>query len=146
MLRVPKRGWMPPSTKSSPSRAPSRWAVPRSPSGPAAYETWSRRIRSILTTSRARRHTGVDGRLAATALVLVAAGVKSGAPADDVEEACRGRQSTVGSPLERGGAGGRAGRRDPQRGPGRTGGFGKDDTGRDPPGLGRCAEQGRDDR
>ena len=59
MLRVPKRGWMPPSRNSSPSSAPIRAAVLLRPSGPAAYETWSRRIASILTTRAARLDTGV---------------------------------------------------------------------------------------
>ena len=36
MLRVPNRGWTPPSTKSLPSSPPMRWAVPARPSGPAA--------------------------------------------------------------------------------------------------------------
>src|SRR4051812_2115907 len=48
MLRVPKRGWMPPSLKFRPSNPPMRWAVPASPSGPAAYDRWSRRMSSIL--------------------------------------------------------------------------------------------------
>src|SRR6478735_11284599 len=44
MLRVPKRGWTPPSTNSLPSSPPSRWAVLARPSGPAAKERWSRRM------------------------------------------------------------------------------------------------------
>src|SRR3954454_7686259 len=60
MFLVPNRGWMPPSRKSSPRSAPMRVAVLTRPSGPAAYERWSRCIPSILTTRRAATNTGVQ--------------------------------------------------------------------------------------
>src|SRR5690242_493338 len=59
MLRVPKRGWMPPSRNSSPRSSPSRAAVLARPSGPAAYETWSKRMASILTIRASGADTGV---------------------------------------------------------------------------------------
>src|SRR6266545_2768319 len=44
MLRVPKRGWMPPSSNCRPRSPPMRSAVLARPSGPAAKERWSRRM------------------------------------------------------------------------------------------------------
>src|SRR4051794_11496782 len=98
MLRVPNRGWMPPSRNRSPSREPIRSAVPSSPSGPAAYDTWSRRIRSILTTRASTRHTGVPR----PALVLgPCAGEKCGAPRTGARRReVAGRQSSGPHPKE----------------------------------------------
>src|SRR5680860_602885 len=50
---------MPPSTKSSPSSSPIRRAVPASPSGPAAYERWSKRIEIIVVRTFPATDSGV---------------------------------------------------------------------------------------
>src|SRR4051794_40704571 len=59
LLRVPKRGWMPPVTNSSPSWAERRSVVPASPPGPAAKTMWSRRMVDSDPARFAPRHRGV---------------------------------------------------------------------------------------
>ncbi len=70
MLRVPKRGWIPPSLKGSPKSSPSRRAVPPSPSGPAAYERWSKRMLVILTPHFVEPDIGVHNKVGVAAPLL----------------------------------------------------------------------------